>query len=179
MDSINKYGIKGKHPLVGWCESGGYLLASGVGILRLRRRIPPPYASKWSPSSHHPTRVFFFITVWVMIIQFQLQPCPLRVQCMSILITQGLDTLRGNIKSRLSCLSFLDADIAHVVDPFQMDDKDPSYTFVKKAVDALRAKKLHMIRQDVSIVFQKYSGLGTTRLMWKFRQWKMLSFNDF
>ena len=114
-----------------------------------------------------------------MIIQFQLQPCALIVQCMSILITQGLDTLRGNIKSELSFLSFLDTHIAQVVDPFQMDDKDPSYTFVKKAVDALRAKKLHMIRQDVSIVFQKYSGLGTTRLMCKFRQWKMLSFNDF
>ena len=44
--------IKGKHPLIGWCESGDHLLASGVGILRLRRWIPPPDASKWSPDSH-------------------------------------------------------------------------------------------------------------------------------
>ena len=54
-----KYGIKGKHPLVRWCESGDHLLASGVGILRPRPRIPPPDASKWSPSSHHPTRGVF------------------------------------------------------------------------------------------------------------------------
>ena len=57
--SISKYGIKGKHPLVGSCGSGDQLLASGVGILRLRRRIPPPDASNWSPSLHHPIRGVF------------------------------------------------------------------------------------------------------------------------
>ena len=35
-----------------WCKSGDHLLASGVGILRLQRRIPPPDVSKWSSSSH-------------------------------------------------------------------------------------------------------------------------------
>ena len=34
--SISKNGmIKGKHPIIGWCESGDHSLASGVGILRL------------------------------------------------------------------------------------------------------------------------------------------------
>ena len=121
------------------------------------------------------------ITALVMIIQFQLQPCPLRVQCMSILITQGLGTLRGNIKSELSFLPFLDTDIAQVVDPFQMDDKDPFIIHIRQESCGCsgHAQKLHMIRQDVSLVIQKYSGLGTIGIMCKFLQWKMLSLNDF
>ena len=47
--------IKGKHPIVGWFESGDHLLASGGGIRRQRRRIPTPDASKWSPDSYDPT----------------------------------------------------------------------------------------------------------------------------
>ena len=40
---VHKYGVKGKHPLVGWCESGDHLLASCVGILRLMpaNDLPP------------------------------------------------------------------------------------------------------------------------------------------
>ena len=51
--------VKGKHPMVGWCESGDHLLASGGGIRCRRRRIPTPDASKWSPDSHHPTSAYF------------------------------------------------------------------------------------------------------------------------
>ena len=71
--SISKYGIKGKHPLVGWCESGDHLLTSGVGILHLRRRILQPDVSKWSPSSHHPTLGVFIYFDWCDIHAFHIE----------------------------------------------------------------------------------------------------------